>query len=147
MRFRALSRALVMSIWLVILPLGTVSAAARDGRDFAGMYGFTDVQEHGDVVTLTLHLQLFNDGDADIKAPVITLMEGPAGIGLRGSFPSVKVWRKNQGVKVSQQFTIPKREYEEWLRPPAQPNVVIIYQDANGKLWEKGAQMRPQPVV
>jgi hypothetical protein len=25
--------------------------------------------------------------------------------------------------------------------------VVIIYQDANGQTWEKGAQMRPQPII
>jgi hypothetical protein len=90
---------------------------------------------------------LFNNSEADIKGAVITLMEGPTGVALRGNFPTVKVWRKNQDVKLSQQFTVPKREYQDWLRPPAQPNVVIIYQDANGQTWEKGAQMRPQPII
>ena len=146
MRFRGLSPAFVTSVCLAMFLLGTIPATARDGRDFAGVYGFTDVQENGDTVRLTLHLRLFNNGEADIKGAVITLMEGPTGVGLRGSFPTVKVWRKNQDVRLSQQFTIPRREYEDWLRPPAQPNVVIIYQDANGKMWEKGAQMRPQPV-
>ncbi len=147
MRFRGLSRASVMGVWLAIFLLGTITATAKDGRDFAGVYGFTDVQEQGDMVRLTLHLRLFNNSEADIKGAVIVLMEGPTGLALRGNFPTVKVWRKNQDVKLSQQFTVPKREYEEWLRPPAQPNVVIIYQDASGQTWEKGAQMHPQPVV
>jgi hypothetical protein len=146
MRFRGLSRASVMGVCLTIFLLGTITATAKDGRDFAGVYGFTGVQEQGDHVHLTLHLRLFNNSDADIKGAVITLMEGPTGVRLRGNFPTVKVWRKNQDVKLSQQFTIPRREYEDWLRPPAQPNVVIIYQDANGQTWEKGAQMRPQPI-
>lgn len=147
MRVRGLSRAFAAGVSLAILLLGTTTATAKDGRDFAGVYGFTDVQEHGDMVSLTLHLRLFNNSEADIKGAIVTLMEGPTGVGLRGAFPTVKVWRKNQDVKLSQQFTIPKREYEDWLRPPAQPNVVVIYQDANGQTWEKGAQMRPRPVV
>lgn len=147
MRFRGVLRAPLMGVWLAIFLLSTITATAKDGRDFAGVYGFTDVHEQGDMVHVTLHLRLFNYSEGDIKGAVITLMEGPTGVALRGSFPTVKVWRKNQDVKVRQQFTIPKREYEDWLRPPAQPNVVIIYQDANGQTWEKGAQMRPQPVV
>jgi hypothetical protein len=147
MRFRGFSRMSVMGVWLAIFLLGTITATAKDGRDFAGVYGFTDVREQGDMVHLTLHLRLFNNSEADIKGAVITLMEGSTGVALRGNFPTVKLWRKNQDVKLSQRFTIPKREYEDWLRPPAQPNVVIIYQDANGQTWEKGAQMRPQPII
>lgn len=147
MRFRGHSRASVLGVCLTIFMLGTITATAKDGRDFAGVYGFTDVQEQGDSVRLTLHLRLFNNSDADIKGAVIVLMEGHTGVSLRGNFPTVKVWHKNKDVKLSQQFTVPKREYEEWLRPPAQPNVVIIYQDASGHTWEKGAQMHPQPVV
>jgi hypothetical protein len=147
MRFRGLSRTSVMGVCLTIFLLGTITATAKDGRDFAGVYGFTDVQEQGDMVRLTLHLRLFNNSEADIKGAVITLMEGPTGLALRGNFPTVKVWRKNKDVKLSQQFTISKSEYRDWLRPPAQPNVVIIYQDANGQTWEKGAQMRPQPII
>jgi hypothetical protein len=25
--------------------------------------------------------------------------------------------------------------------------VVIIYQDSNGQTWQRGAQMRPQPIL
>jgi len=147
MRFPALSRASLMSALLAVVLLGTITATAKDGRDFAGVYGFSDVKEQGDTVQLTLHLRLFNNSEADIKGAVIVLMEGSTGVGLRGNFPTVKVWRKSQGVKLSQQFTVPMREYQDWLRPPAQPNIVIIYQDAHGQTWQKGAQMHPEPVI
>ncbi len=145
MRFRGRARTCFMAAWLLMFLLAAITANAKDGRDFAGVYGFTNVQESGDTVHLTLHVRLANNSEADIKGAVITLMEGRTGVGVRGSFASVKVWRKNQDVNVSQEFTIPKREYQEWLQPPAQPNVVVIYKDAAGRTWEKGAQMRPVP--
>ena len=147
MRLRGFSRALLMGAPLAIFLLSTVAVTAKDGRDFAGVYGFTDVQEQGDTVHFTLHLQLFNNSEADIKGAVIALMEGSTGVDLRGSFPTVKIWRKSKDVKLTQEFTVPKREYEKWLRPPAQPNVVVIYQDANGQTWQKGTQMRPRPIL
>lgn len=146
MRFSGILRMSLKSAVLAIL-LSAVGLTAKDGRDFAGSYGFTDVQEQGDKVQLTLHLRLHNFSDADIKGAVVTLREGSTGVGLWGSFPVVKLWQKNREVKLSQQFTVPRREYEDWLRPPAQPNVVIMYQDADGHTWQKGAQMRPRPVM
>ena len=145
MEFTRLVRALLLGAALSILLLGTV--AAKDGRDFAGSYGFTDVQEQGDMVHLTLHVRLFNNSDADIKGAVVILREGPSGVALRGNFPTVKIWHKNHDVQLAHEFTVSKREYQDWLQPPAQPNVVVIYQDANGQTWQKGAQMRPQPAL
>jgi hypothetical protein len=147
MRFSGFSRAALLSTSLAILLLSTISLTAKDGRDFAGTYGFTNVQEQGEMVHLTLHLRLFNYSDADIKGAVVVLQEGPPGVALRGNFPTVKVWHKNRDVQLVQEFTVPKREYQDWLQPPAQPNVFIIYQDANGQTWQKGAQMRPQPIL
>jgi hypothetical protein len=147
MRFSGFSRAALLSTSLAILLLGTMTVMAKDGRDFAGTYGFTEVQEQGDMVHLTLHLRLFNYSDTDIKGAVVVLQEGPPGVALRGNFPTVKVWHKNRDVQLVQEFTVPKREYQDWLQPPAQPNVFIIYQDANGRTWQRGAQMRPQPVL
>src|ERR1700730_8488700 len=108
MRFSGFLRAPLVGVGLAFVLLGTVTVMAKDGRDFAGTYGFTDVQEQGDMVQLTLHLRLFNNSDADIKGAVIVLREGWTGVALRGSFPTVKVWAKNHDVQLSQQFTIPK---------------------------------------
>ncbi len=147
MRFFGTSRTSIVSALLTIFLLSAVAATAKDGRDFAGTYGFTEVQEQGEMVHLTLHLRLFNYSDTDIKGAVVTLQGGPGEIALRGNFPTVKVWHKNRDVQLVQEFTVPKREYQDWLQPPAQPNVVIIYQDGSGQTWQKGAQMRPQPVL
>ena len=148
MRFFGLSRTSIVSGSLAIFLLSAITVMAKDGRDFAGTYGFTAVQEQqGEMVHLTLHLRLFNYSDADIKGAVVTLQSGPGVVVMRGSFPTVKIWHKNHDVQLSQEFTVPKQEYQDWLQPPAQPNVVIIYQDANGQTWQKGAQMRPQPVL
>lgn len=142
--FRLVRAWLLAGVFSSLL-LGTVTA--KDGRDFAGFYGFTDVQEQGDMVHLTLHLRIFNYSDADIKGAAVTLQEGSTGMALRGTFPMVKVWQKNKDVQLSQEFTVPRREYEDWNHPPAQPNVLIIYQDAKGHTWQKGVQMSPRPIL
>ena len=33
------------------------------------------------------------------------------------------------------------------MTPPAQPNLVILFQDSNGKSWQKGAQISRRPLV
>lgn len=147
MRFRGLSRTFVMGVGLGILLLSALTATARDGRDFAGIYSLSSVQPQGDNVLLTLHVKLSNYSGADISGAIVTLMKGHPEAGLRGSFPTVKTWRKGQAVKLSAQFTIPKREFETWSHQPAQPDVVILYQDANGQTWQRGAQLRPEPVL
>jgi hypothetical protein len=147
MRFSGFSRVSVIGTSLAIFLLSAVALTAKDGRDFAGSYSFTEVQEQGNTVQLTLHVRMFNYSGTDIKDPVVTLREGPSGVGLLGSFPAVKTWYKNRQVELSQQFTVPKSDYQDWLRPPAQPNVVIIYQDANGQTWQKGVQMSPRPTL
>ena len=147
MRLTSLSRAALSAAVLAILMLGTLTVSAKDGRDFAGTYAVTDVQEQGEVVHLTLHLRLFNNSDADIKGAVVILREGPTGVALRGSFPTVKVWQKGHDVRLSQEFTVPRQEYEDWMRPPAQPNIFVIFQDANRQTWQRTAQMSPEPIL
>jgi hypothetical protein len=147
MRFSGFLRAALKYAPLAILVLGAIMVMARDGRDFAGTYRMTDVQEQGDMVHLTLHLRLYNNSDSDIKGAIVILRDGPTGVALRGNFPTVKVWPKSHEVRLSQEFTVPKREYEDWLRPPAQPNVVVIYQDAQKQTWHRSAQMAPEPVL
>jgi hypothetical protein len=147
MRFRGLSRTFLTRVGLGLFLLTAITATARDGRDFAGIYSLTNVQQSGDTVHLTLHLRLSNNSDADIKGAIVTLMQDSPLVALRGSFPTVQLWRKNQAVKLSGQFTISKREYEDWSRAPGQPNIVILYQDASGRTWQKGAQMHPRPTI
>jgi hypothetical protein len=124
----------------------TETAMAKDGRDFGGFFSLTGMAEQGDQVTVTLNLQLFNYSGADIKGAVVSLYPSTPGVDAQGSFTPVKFWRSRRDVVLSQQFTVPRSEYEEWLGGD-QPNLFIVYTDAAGQQWERTAQLTRRPVV
>ena len=141
------SRAWLVCSLLTALLLATVAASANSGREFSGYFDVSGVQEQGDVVQVTLHLRLFNHSDADYKSVIVTLMDSSPARTLRGNFQPVKVWKSQKFIEMSQEFTVSKREFREWMAPPAQPNLVILFQDANAKSWEKGAQISRRPMA
>ena len=142
-----LSRGLVVGILLAALMLVTVAATANSGREFSGYFDVSGVQEQGDLVQVTLHLKLFNHSDADAKSVIVTLVDSSPAMTLRGNFQPVKVWKSQQFIEMSQEFSVTKREFREWMAPPAQPNLIILFQDSNGKSWQKGAQISRRPMV
>jgi len=146
MRSQRLTR--VWNVCLLIVLLATTLAASRsNGRDFSGYFDISGVQEQGDMVQVTLHLRLFNHGDTDAKSVIVTLIDSSPAMTLRGNFPPVTVWKSHQFLEMNQQFTITKREYQEWMAPPAQPNLVILFQDNKGSTWQRGAQVSRRPLV
>ena len=122
-------------------------AAASSGRQFSGYFDVSGKQDQGELVQVTLHLKLFNHGDSDAKSVIVTLLDTSPAMTLRGNFQPLKVWKSQKFVEMSQQFTVSKREFGEWMAAPGQPNVVILYQDSNGKTWQKGAQLSRRPLV
>jgi len=144
MRSLRFSRALVLCSLALLL---TVTAGAKNGRQFAGTYAISHVQEQGDMVQATLHLQLFNNADEDVKSVIVTLVDSGPTMELRGNFHPVKVWRGRQSIKLSQQFTVTKREFTEWMQAPGQPNLVILFQDSKGQTWQRGAQITRRPML
>jgi hypothetical protein len=141
------SRAWVVCALLAVLSLATVAATTRSGREFSGYFDVSGVQEQGDVVQVTLHLKLFNHSDADAKSVIVALMDSSPAMTLRGNFQPVKVWKSQQFIEMSQEFSVSKREFREWMAPPAQPNLIILFQDSKGKSWQKGAQISRRPLV
>lgn len=131
---------------LASLLLATV-AAASSGRQFSGYFDVSGKQDQGELVQVTLHLKLFNHGDSDAKSVIVTLLDTSPAMTLRGNFQPLKVWKSQKFVEMSQQFTVSKREFGEWMAAPGQPNVVILYQDSAGKTWQKGAQLSRRPLV
>jgi len=135
---------------LIVLLLMTV-AVARTGRAdpgyFSGYFDVSGVQEQGELVQVTLHLKLFNYSDADAKSVIVTLLDSSPAMTLRGNFPPVKVWKSQHFLEMSQEFTVTKREFAEWMAPPARPNLVILFQDPSGQVWQKGAQISRRPLV
>ena len=141
------SRAWLVCILLTALLLATVAATTNSGREFSGYFDVSGVQEQGELVQVTLHLKLFNHSDADAKSVIVTLMDSSPLMTLRGNFQPVKVWKSQKYIEMSQEFSVTKREFREWMQPPAQPNLVILYQDSNGKTWQRGAQISRRPLV
>ena len=141
------SRAWVICTVLTALSLATFAATARTGREFSGYFDVSGVQEQGDLVQVTLHLKLFNHSDVDAKSVIVTLVDSSPAMTLRGNFQPVKVWKSQQFIEMSQEFSVTKREFSEWMAPPAQPNLVILFQDSKGKSWQKGAQISRRPIV
>jgi len=147
MRYSGLTPACLKGALLAIVMLGTVMVTANNGRDFSGYFDVSDMQTQGDLVQVTLHLQLFNHGNADVKSVVVTLVDSSPSMTLRGNFAPVKVWKHQQRINLSQEFFVSQREYGEWMAAPGQPNLVIIFQDAKGNTWQRGAQISRRPLV
>ena len=146
MQFLRPSRAWHAGIVLAALLL-TLSASANRGRDFAGYFDFSGVHEQGDLVQVTLHLKLFNHGDADARSVIVTLVDSSPAMTFRGNFRPVKVWKSQHFIEMKQEFTITKREFAEWNAAPAQPNLIILFQDEKGKSFQMGAQISRRPLV
>ena len=145
MQFLRPSRAWFVCALLTALLLVTV-AASSNGREFSGYFDVSGVQEQGDLVQVTLHLRLFNHGDADVKGAIVTLFDSNPGPALQGSFAPVKLWTRYKPVDLSQQFTVTKDEFGKWTNGPG-PNVVILVQNAKGQTLQRGAQISRRPLV
>ena len=141
MRSLRFSRVFAVSASLAVLLLVTLAATTRSPRQFSGYFDVSHVQERGDMVQATLHLKLFNHDDSDVKSVIVTLVDPTPTMLLRGNFKPVKLWKSQQFIEMSQEVTVTKHEFSEWMAPPAQPNLVILFQDSNGKNWQRGAQI------
>lgn len=147
MQFLRPSRAWYVSALLTALLFVTVAASSSKGREFSGYFDVSGVQEQGDMVQVTLHVKLFNFGETDARSVIVTLMDSTPDGALLGSFKPVKLWKSQQSIALSQQFTVSKREYQAWTRSPVQPNLFILFQDATGKTWQRGAQISRRPMI
>ena len=141
------SRARIVCTLLTVMSLATLAAAAKGGREFSGYFDVSGVQEQGELVQVTLHLKLFNHGDTDANSVIVTLLDSSPAMTLRGNVQPVKVWKSQKFIEMSQEFSVTKREYREWMAPPAQPNLVILFQDSKGKSWQRGAQISRRPLL
>jgi hypothetical protein len=133
-------------ILLAALLLVTVGATATLGRPFTGYFDVSGVQAQGDVVQLKLHLKMFNHGDEDVKGVIVTLMDSTPLRPLRGNFQPVTTWKSHKFIQMNQQFTVSKRDYEQWISS-GRPDLVILFQDLNGKSWQKGVEISRSPLA
>ena len=141
------SRAWLVCTLLTALLLAAVAARANSGREFSGYFDISHVQEQGDLVQVTLHLKLFNHSESAARSVIVTLVDSSPAMTLRGNFQPVRLWKSHEFIEMSQEFTVTKREFKEWMTPPAQPNLVILFQDGKGTTWQKGVQISRRPLV
>jgi hypothetical protein len=112
------SRAWLVCTLLTVLLAATIVSAAS-GRQFSGYFDVSGVQEQGDLVQVTLHLKLFNHSPADVKGVIVTLVDSSPAMTIRGNFQPVTLWKSQHFTEMSQEFTITKREFSEWMGPPS----------------------------
>jgi hypothetical protein len=147
MQYLRPSRAWFVSALLITLLLVTVAASTRNANQFDGFFDISGVQEQGELVQVTLHLKLFNHAQADARGVIVMLMESGPAPNLRGNFQPVKVWKSQQFIDLKQEFSVPKREFAEWMAAPGQPNLNILFQDSKGQTYQKGALISRQSLV
>ena len=134
------SRACLAAL-LGTLLLSTVTTFAKDGRDFIGFYNVSHVTRQGNDMHLTLNLKVQNFSNAAVRNAVITLRQNSA-ITLVGQSAPIKSLPNHASVKISQDFTVSRTEYETW-RQGNQPAVFIIYRNAHGTQLEHFIQLAP----
>src|SRR5579863_332596 len=99
---------------LTLVLLTALATFAKDGRDFAGYYSFSGVTQQSNEVKLTLTVQVFNYSDADIKQASVVLHQSDPGMTVQGAFPPVKVFHNQSDLRLSQEFSVPREEYQRW---------------------------------
>ncbi len=135
-----------INVLLLAWALNIQPALAKDGRDFAGHYALMDVVQHGDVVRVTLVLDLINNCGTDLDQANITVGSSEPHSELLGGFAPVRRWRNNADIVVSREFEIPRDEYQRWCGR-GQPRVFVIYTDDLGREWRRWAQLSRRPII
>jgi hypothetical protein len=133
-------------VLVTVLLLLPIAGWAKDGRDFAGYYSLTDVNEQSSQVKLTLTIQIFNYSNADIKQASLVLHQSDPGMAVEGAFPAVKVFRNQTDVRLSQEFTIPSHEYWRWQNGMT-PRLMVHFMGANGIEQRRSIQLSRRPVL
>ena len=141
------SRASLGFALLATLLLTTFTATAKTGAEFTGYYDYSGAVEQGDLVHLTLHVKIFNHGDTDLKGVIVTLHDSAPAMAFLGNFQPVKVWKKQQFIDITQDFSVSKLEFKQWKAAPAQPNLFILFQDPKGQSYQKSVQISRRPLL
>src|SRR5215467_8415580 len=101
MRILHFAHALGLCACLAGLLLFATAATAANGREFAGYFDVSDIENNGDLVQLTLHLQLYNNGQDNERSVIVALQDSGPEMTLRGSFHPVKIWNSQEPINLS----------------------------------------------
>ena len=127
------------SLGIVILAAALVGAWAIDGRDFAGIYQTTNEVELGESVSMTFTTGFVNYSGADIVGATVRLESPHDPESPYATFTAVDV-AANAGVRLSQEITVPTREWDAW-RDGAMPRLTVEYLDGEGNTHRRPAEL------
>ena len=136
---RLVALACVFAAVLSLLPV-----RAKDGRDFAGFYELSDVSESGSTCQLTFTVRVFNYSDADVNNATLVLQDPLVPRAVYATFTGVEI-RDRGNVRLSTQVTVPRREYESWLKGGS-PALDVQYTSAEGKSLRRRVELSRMPV-
>jgi hypothetical protein len=128
----------VLPVLFVVLALTLASLAeAGDGRQFIGRYQITNVSEEGTSVHLTMRLQVFNYSGHDIRQGAVALYTSDLRSEPIGGFTPIKLFRSTRSADITQEFTIPVKEYKRWQEGGVRPALFFLFNDASGKTLKR----------
>lgn len=127
------------------LLLLTAVSEANEESGFAGFYQLSVASDQIDEVWVTISGQFFNDSDADVDNVMITLEDSHLAGTSYGSFPFVSVLFNGDSVFLTQDFLVPRKEFE-WWQSGAHPRVRVEFQDGNGDTVQHLIELVMMPV-
>jgi hypothetical protein len=119
-----------------VLALASV-AVAGDARQFVGRYQITNVSEQGASVHLTMRLQVFNYSGHDIRLGAMALYASQLSSEAIGGFMPIKLFRSTGSADITQEFTVPAKEYKRWQEGGVRPALFFLFNDASGKTLKR----------
>ena len=128
-----------------LILLAASTAVAKDGRDFAGFYEVSNVVELGQELQVTLTVRVFNYSDADVNDATITLEDSLLPGETYGSYLTPVYVQPRESVRLSDHFTIPRREYEYW-QEGGTPSLTIKFRDPDGNTILRMIELAPMLV-
>jgi len=106
-------------------------AEASGGRDFIGTYSLGEPTQLGDQVRLKFSARIFNSSDSEVAGVTVMLKGSAAPKAGFAAFYGITL-RDRESVRLSQEITIPAREYKLW-KAGHTPSLVVQYQGLSGQ--------------
>lgn len=134
MRYAKLSLSLFFSL------LTAVSAAAEDGRDFAGFWKLGDITELPEEVSMTLTVHIHNYSGAEVVAAALILEDSRLPGETLATFLEVVDIQDGGSARASDTIIVPRREYEQWQQG-ARPLLRLEFLDPAGTAERRAVEL------
>jgi hypothetical protein len=136
---------LMASAVLLCLAFGPgAPLAAKDGRDFAGSYDLTNVEQQGGTYQFTFRVRVFNYSDGEVTNATLFLQDSVQPGKTYAVFAGISL-ADRESVTLKRSITVPQREFESWRRG-LPPRLEAQYRDAEGKSVRRKVELVRMPL-